>query len=252
MEISFLVYPSVLILGLLSGMIINYLSDVLPHEPAQLHPKCTNCREEIAVRNYLFWPSECNHCNTSIPFRKWWVLLISITFSIFLTLSPTLRIPYLAWSLIFLCLGSILVIDIEHRIIPYSLVIMGAVIGFVVGYIGVGIAATIFGGFVGAIVMLAIYLLGILFVKISNRWRNRKINQPALGFGDVLLGGVLGLMIGWPDILNSLMLSILIAGAFSILYLIFLFITKSYRFGTAFPYAPFLIIAAFYVIIFPI
>ena len=99
---------------------------------------------------------------------------------------------------------------------------MGAVIGFVVGYIGVGIAATIFGGFVGAIVMLAIYLLGILFVKISNRWRNRKINQPALGFGDVLLGGVLGLMIGWPDILNSLMLSILIAGAFSILYLIFL------------------------------
>jgi leader peptidase (prepilin peptidase)/N-methyltransferase len=143
-----------------------------------------------------------------------------------------------------------MVIDIEHRIIPYSLIIVGIILGFITGTTRVGIGAAIFGGIIGLLIMLFIYAIGIVFIKLSNRFRSSQLNEPALGFGDVLLGGVLGLMIGWPEIFNGLIISILIAGAFSLLLLIIMLVTRKYEFGTAFPYAPFLIIGAAYILFF--
>lgn len=170
------------------------------------------------------------------------LIVISLYFAIFLPQGIGQLFGYV--TAIFL--GTLFVIDVEHRIIPYSLIFAGIVIGLIVGTTRVGVAFAVFGGFVGFIVMLVIYLLGIVFVKVSNQLRSSQIAGSALGFGDVLLGGVLGLMIGWPEILNSLVISILIAGAFSLILLLVMLFARNYKFGKAFPYAPFLILAAFY------
>jgi leader peptidase (prepilin peptidase)/N-methyltransferase len=72
----------------------------------------------------------------------------------------------------------------------------------------------------------------------------------ALGFGDVNLSGVLGLLLGWPAILVGLLLAVLLAGIVSLIYLIIMLALRRYRLFTALPYGPFLIAGAGLIIFF--
>jgi len=92
--------------------------------------------------------------------------------------------------------------------------------------------------------MLALFLLGGLFAAVLGRLRGKPINEVAFGFGDVLLGGVIGLMVGWPDIFRSLLITIFSAGMFSLIYVLAMLIQSRYRIGSTLPYAPFLILGA--------
>ena len=66
----------------------------------------------------------------------------------------------------------------------------------------------------------------------------------ALGFGDVNLAGVLGLLLGWPGIVLGLLLAILIGGVVSLVYLVVMAVLRRYHTFMAIPYGPFLIISA--------
>jgi Flp pilus assembly protein protease CpaA len=96
--------------------------------------------------------------------------------------------------------------------------------------------------------LLALYLLGILFARIIGRMRGAAIHEAAMGFGDVLLGTVIGLLVGWPAILTSFTFTILAAGVFAVIYLLVLVALRRYHLGSAFPYAPFLILGAGWVL----
>jgi prepilin signal peptidase PulO-like enzyme (type II secretory pathway) len=65
-----------------------------------------------------------------------------------------------------------------------------------------------------------------------------------LGFGDVILGGVLGLILGWPGILASIFLTILFAGAVSFLYIMLMVLLRRYQSNQTLPYGPFLVMGA--------
>jgi leader peptidase (prepilin peptidase)/N-methyltransferase len=101
---------------------------------------------------------------------------------------------------------------------------------------------------VGFCLSLGLFLFGFIFIAVTNRWRGKSTQEVAFGFGDVLLGGVIGLIVGWPLILNSLLLSVLLAGLFSFVYLGLKLVSHSYTFGLAIPYAPFLILGALVVL----
>jgi prepilin signal peptidase PulO-like enzyme (type II secretory pathway) len=58
-----------------------------------------------------------------------------------------------------------------------------------------------------------------MFVRFINRRRMRTPEGEALGFGDVILGGVLGLLLGWPAIVLGLVVAFLLGGIFSLFYL---------------------------------
>jgi len=77
-----------------------------------------------------------------------------------------------------------------------------------------------------------------------SRARKQPIEEIALGFGDVNLCGVLGLMLGWPRIWVNLLFAVLLGGLVSGGYILFMLVRKRYQPFTAIPYAPFLIIAA--------
>jgi len=64
----------------------------------------------------------------------------------------------------------------------------------------------------------------------------------------VLLGTIIGLMVGWPEILRSLLFTILAAGLFSLVYLAVMLALRRYRLGSAIPYAPFLILSAIWIL----
>jgi leader peptidase (prepilin peptidase)/N-methyltransferase len=72
----------------------------------------------------------------------------------------------------------------------------------------------------------------------------------ALGFGDVNLAGVIGLMLGWPLIVFGLLFAILLGGAFSLLFVVFMMSRKKYEAFSAIPYAPFLVLSVIYVFYF--
>ena len=75
--------------------------------------------------------------------------------------------------------------------------------------------------------------------------------EEALGGGDVYLLGVLGLMLGWPFIINAFIIGVLLGGLISFLLLIGLIVRRRYSseaLMTFIPYGPYFILGAFYVL----
>ena len=140
-------------------------------------------------------------------------------------------------------LGLVTIIDIEHRLILHPVSLFGAILGLFIGVSLHGLQSTLIGGLAGFGIMLGVYFLGLLFLRLSERWRGKRAGEnEAIGFGDVNLSGIIGLLLGWPGILAGLVLAILLAGAISLIYLIlFLAIQRKYKPGLALPYGPFLV-----------
>ena len=138
-------------------------------------------------------------------------------------------------------LGLVTVIDIEHRLILHSISLTGGILGLVYGTWQHGLIRTLAGGLVGFSVMLSFYFLGFLFIKIQAKRRGTDPPEDALGFGDVNLSGVVGLLLGWPGVLAGLLLTILIAGAVSLIYLLISIFRKRYQANLSIPYGPFIV-----------
>jgi leader peptidase (prepilin peptidase)/N-methyltransferase len=56
------------------------------------------------------------------------------------------------------------------------------------------------------------------------------------------------LLVGWPDILSTLVVAILLGGVISLLIIVVQLLTKRYQAFSAIPYTPFLIMAAILVL----
>jgi leader peptidase (prepilin peptidase)/N-methyltransferase len=134
------------------------------------------------------------------------------------------------WSSAFLVQGTycsllllIAVIDLEHRIVPNVLVGTGMVLAlcFSMVYGTVGLASVFWGALVG----------GGIFVLLALARRN------ALGMGDVKLAALIGMMTGFPYVLQALTLGIVLGGLAAALALL-----TRLRTGKQYiPYAPYLV-----------
>ena len=81
--------------------------------------------------------------------------------------------------------------------------------------------------------------------------RGEKIHTLAFGFGDVMLAGLSGLMIGLPDVILALFISIFLGAIGAVFYLGFgLFSARRYRPYTAIPYGPYIVTATIMVMFF--
>jgi leader peptidase (prepilin peptidase)/N-methyltransferase len=238
------------ILGLVSGMLVNYLADVLPWKRRLVRPFCLSCDTEQSLIRYFLWPRQCQHCTTRRSWRTWLVELIYIGMAIWSWGHPAYKINFwFAW-MILIYFGVVIVIDIEHRLIMHTVSWVGAGLGLVIGLIRNGGLDTVIGGAVGFGLMWLLYRLGEIIMKGLARLRRRTLDDVALGFGDVNLSGVLGLILGWPLILPGLVLAILIGGIVSLIYLIIMLVLRRYTLFTALPYGPFLVAGAFLLLFF--
>jgi leader peptidase (prepilin peptidase)/N-methyltransferase len=147
-------------------------------------------------------------------------------------------------------LGVVVLIDLEYRLIMHPVSIFGVALGLLVGTLRVGLLRSLVGGVAGFVIMWLFYQLGVLVIKLVNRRRGQPVNDVALGFGDVNLSGVLGLMLGWPLILVGLVVAVLVGGVVSLIYLLVMLITRKYQAFTALPYGPFLVLGAVLLIYF--
>ncbi len=143
-------------------------------------------------------------------------------------------------------LVSVTIIDLEHRLILHSTSIFGGFLSLGIGIWLHGTIPTLVGGLAGFGTMLTIYLLGIGFVRIIRKiTRRAMVEQEAIGFGDVILSGVIGLLLGWPGINLGIFLAVIIGGIVSLIVLVWNGLKKSYHPDLAIPYGPFLTLSAF-------
>ncbi|MFL7892729.1 MAG: prepilin peptidase [Anaerolineales bacterium] len=234
----------VILLGWIVGGFINYISDVLPYKRRLTAPFCIHCEQPQPLVNYFVWPRKCPHCGHHRTYRTWMVELLTTLIVVWLWLQPDLVLGF--WfSLVLLAYFSIVVvIDLEHHLIMHPTSIFGAVLGLVLGIQLHGFIDTLMGGLAGFGAMLGLYILGALFARFIVRRSQSGFNDEALGFGDVILGGILGLILGWPAIIAGLFFAILFAGVISLIYLVISFLARKYRAFTFIPYGPFMIAGA--------
>jgi leader peptidase (prepilin peptidase)/N-methyltransferase len=244
------VYLLIALFGLFTGVIVNYLADVLPWKRKLAKPFCLNCDQNQSFGNYFLWPRRCPHCTTFRGWRTWVVELVYGILILWIWVQPPHRIGFLGGWIILTYFGLIVVIDMEHRLILHPLSWVGAGIGFLIGLFRNGWLDTLIGGVVGYGLMWFLYWLGELTMKGLARLRHRTLDDVAFGLGDVNLSGVLGLMLGWPLILPGLVIAIFIGGLISFVYLVLMLALRRYRLFTALPYGPFLIAGAIAILFF--
>jgi len=132
----------------------------------------------------------------------------------------------------------ITVIDLDHMIIPDRLVGFGLITGIAAIFLGaieIGwkeafMGSFVYGGF--------LYFAGMVGKRI--------FKKEAMGMGDVKLGAMMGLLLGWKMSVMSLYLSFLVASIVGLTVII----TGQLSKGDRIPFGPFLAVGTVLVIFF--
>ena len=238
-------------LGFIASVLVNYLSDVLPTQRRLAHPFCQECGANYTWKDY-FLMTACHGCGKPRSWRTYVVLVAGICLSLALWMNPPTRMGYWLGLCVLTFLGLVVVIDIEHRLILNMVTLAGAVLGLVTGTFRYDLTTSLLGGLAGLAIMLLFYWFGILFARYRARKLGTDDGEEALGFGDVTLSAVLGLMLGWPFILFGLLIGVLAGGLISLILVLFLVVTRRYQSMTIFTaYGPYLVLGAIILLYFP-
>ncbi len=238
------------LIGWIVGIFVNYIADVLPLRRKLVTPFCIACDHSYSWFNYAIWPRRCKNCGYR---RIWRVLIVEIIYiliAVWLWNQPVEKLGFFGAMLLLAYWGVVVVIDLEYQLIMHPVSIFGAGLGLMLGVYLNGWWNTIFGGIVGFGLMWLLYKFGELIMRLIARKRGQVVGDVALGFGDVNLGGVLGLILGWPAILIGLVLAVILAGFISLLYIIIMLVRGRYQMFHAIPYGPFMIAGAIILVFF--
>jgi hypothetical protein len=230
------------VIGALISLLLNYLADVLPATRRFSRPVCKKCGHPFTAYQYLI-SFRCPECKTRPGLRYWLTLILSIVIVILLYYFPMKPLTFWQSLPLVAFLGLVMIIDIEHRAVLFETDIVGLVLGIIYGLLLHKPLEALLGGLAGAGTMLFLYYGGILFNRVVGKIRHQEIEEVALGFGDVIVCGYLGLIVGIRSVLGFILLTILLSGVFAIFYVLIKLLAKKYSAFTAIPYVPFMILA---------
>jgi leader peptidase (prepilin peptidase)/N-methyltransferase len=215
------------IVGIAIGSFLNVCIDRLPRNKSLLSPPshCDACGRRLAaldlvpLLSYLWLRGRCRYCRARIPLRVPLVELLTgaLFFLAFWYYGLSARFGVTAlWCCVFLV---IIFIDWEHKLIlnkvtypmaALALIILAVESGTAVSLVPSGFAflpldkPIILSGVIGGAVGLGFFLLVFL------------INPRGMGLGDVKLACLIGLMTGWPIVIEALLIGIIIGGLIAI------------------------------------
>ncbi len=260
------------LVGVLAGIVVNRAADNLPPPPRrslQETPRCPYCdaprtrTEQFGILSFALRRDRCHQCGAPLRLRA---PRVEITCALAFALLAS-RFAFDAY-LVAVCFFTavlllIVVIDIEHKLILNVVSIPCTLLALLVAPIILGGTGTNFetirwnlilfallGAAVGYAITYAIYLLGIIFLRVVNRGRTHKITTVAFGLGDVKLAGLLGALVGFPQIIYVLIYAILLGGVGALVAILLQLLRKrGLALGMAIPYGPYLALAAWAFII---
>jgi len=239
----------IFLFGLVGAWIVNYLSDVLPYHRKIVSPDCRICQAKLGWSYYLRL-APCPACGTKPTRRHWIIVIVLPILAVLLYYYPAPSLGKAGGVLWLIYFALIVVIDLEHRLILHPVSLAGAGLGLLFGVRAHGLLDTLIGGAAGFIIMLVFYYLGELFIRFLSKRRGEEIQEVALGFGDVNLSGVMGLLLGWPGVIAGMVLTILLGGLISGLFMLGQVLQRKYHAFQALPYGPFIVLSTLTLLIF--
>jgi leader peptidase (prepilin peptidase)/N-methyltransferase len=215
--------------GVAVGSFLNVCIDRLPAGRSLVYPpsQCDTCQhglspqDLIPVFSYLWLRGRCRYCQARIPQR---MLLVEVLSGIYFflafwrfSLSAEFAITAF-WGCVFLV---IMFVDWEHKLILNKVTYPAAVVALIILAVnsflpGRGLLAnlvflpepSILSGVIGGAIGFAFFLM-VLF-----------INPKGMGMGDVKLGGLMGLVVGFPLVIVALFIGIFIGGMVAVALLL--------------------------------
>jgi leader peptidase (prepilin peptidase)/N-methyltransferase len=237
--------------GILLAVFINYVSDVLPVSRKFSQPVCETCGAKFPIGDQLTI-HRCRECNTPRGARPWLVAAGTISLNLYIWHHHPAALGYWLSAILITYMTVVIVIDAEHRLILHPTSVVGCIIGFLTGWQLYGFTNMLTGGIIGFGLMFAFYYLGILVSK----YRTKKMeasglgadDEEALGAGDVILAGILGMTLGYNLVIPGLFLGIILAGLFGFIVILYRMAIRQYQQDVLMlfmPYGPFLVLGAF-------
>ncbi len=243
-------------LGLLVGGVVNALADDLPHHhpPRLPHYPDGTPRPPRAWLGLLAFLSGARaaESTTSLeqcpedaaPARLSWrhPLVELVTALAFAGMAwafadePNLW----AWFVYVAVLILVTVIDVEHRLILFAVIVPAALFALLVAAIAPEEGRTFgdyaLGGAVGFGVFFALYLGGEVYAQA------RKLNVVAFGFGDVMLATLSGLMLGWQAFIFAAFIAVFAGAAGALVYVLgSLVVRRRSSWLKPLPYGPYIV-----------
>ena len=240
-------------IGASLGSFVNVLIDRLPEGRSIVRPRssCDACHRElgslemIPIVSYLVLRGKCSACGVRIPVRVLFVELATGSMLFGLYLQHGLGLTFAVLSMIFIILIAITFIDYYHQLILNVMTYPAALAALILSLFWpeLGFDRTWFGfdgalaSFYNSLATATIaFLLFLLLAAVAR-----------MGYGDVKLVLVLGLLLGYPALIISLWIGIVVGG---VVGLALIFLGGRSR-KDAIPFGPFLAggaIVAFYLL----
>jgi len=228
------------VLGTVVASFLNVCIDRLPNNQSLLSPRshCVSCHHRLTIKDlvpvfsYLCLRGHCRYCQSLISKRFFWVEIGTGALFGYLFWHYGLSIE-LAIASFYCCLFIILmVVDLEHQLILNKVTYPAMVVTLLISVFtpDPGIVNAAIGGGIGLGLFLLIALL----------------SRGGMGWGDVKMAALIGLVTGYPLIFVALVLAIILGGLVAVILL--LFKKKGRKEGIA--YGPYLSLAAIATLLF--
>ncbi|MHB8671577.1 MAG: prepilin peptidase [Acidimicrobiales bacterium] len=182
-------------IGLLAGGLLTVVVARVPERRSlRLRSRCGSCvhelsaADQIPVLSWLVLKGGCRHCGARIPARE--IVLELVTGASFG--AAAFRFGW-SWSLpptlvVFAALIGVSAVDLDRHLIPKRIVYAG--LAATLALLVVAAAAQHRWGRLGHALLGAGIAFGVLLLA-------HLVSPRGLGFGDVRLAALLGLMLGW-------------------------------------------------------
>ncbi|MFZ5433820.1 MAG: prepilin peptidase, partial [Calditrichota bacterium] len=189
-------YLITIILGLSVGSFANVLIYRLPREESLIRPssRCPSCGrpirpwENIPVLSWIILRGRCSGCKVWISLRYPAIELASAILAVLAVKIFEFTYAGFAHGMLFIALLALVIIDLEHWLLPFSITIPLAIIGFIGSFVFHmrPLADTLLGMLVGFGIFMILLIGGKALFK-----------REALGGGDVVFGIMAGAFLGW-------------------------------------------------------
>ena len=247
------------VLGAIVGSFLNVCIDRLPTGESLLFPAshCSFCHHRLSVKDlspvfsYLWLRGRCRYCKAPIPRRLVWVEIGTGVLFAFLYWHYSLT-GVLAVAAFYCCVFiTLMVIDLERGLILNKIVYPVALVALVISVFlppsrlifssedsflfinaflpRLGIVQAAIGGGVG----LGLFMLVVV------------VSRGGMGWGDVKMAGLIGLVTGFPLVFVALLLSVIFGGLVAGILLLF----KVKKRKGSIPFGPFLSLAAMFTLL---
>ncbi len=207
-----LIWIFIFIIGLCIGSFLNVLAYRIPQKmKPNGRSMCPHCNHElkwyelIPVFSYILLKGKCKNCNERISILYPIIEIMTALFYSLLYLTFGFGYEFFLYVFVITIMIIIIRIDYEHKYIPDRLNLSLLIAGVVhIVYLSINKIESIFPNIIG-------FVVGFLLCYIIRLIGSLVYKKEAMGFGDVKLLAVIGLLLGYKGAIFTFFIGCIIA-----------------------------------------